>query len=422
MNFLANRWLGRTIGLLWLVCKESQPMQKHIRRQVRLVAVSWGLSSFTFSIVFPFLSIYLHEQRGFSMSVAGLVFPVIGLANIVSPLVSGMVVDRFGYRCVLIGGPLLRCVGQLMLALMVWIESGFFLIALGIFIVCFAGKFFQNAADAFMIATVPRDQRSEAFSTIRVGLNVGWMIGPALGAFLARTPFSLLFCVAGAACILISVFASKLDTEVLEMDKEYDEIRQKVSFFKLLFRDRKMLTFSLCAFLLFLVTTQLITTFSVYATGVIGISKNALGYLYTINGVLVILLQIPANRFLGSRHLGLKLMAGALLYTAGYFSIAFGQVWFHLMISVMIFTFGEIIIEPALASTLGNLAPSGMLGRYAGVLGMFRGVGFSIGPYFGSLLYDSYKREPVILWGCICLSALVAAVGFFINRKKEYLL
>lgn len=396
-------------------------MQKHVRRQVRLVAVSWGLSSFTFSIVFPFLSIYLHEQRGFPMSVAGLVFPVIGLANIISPLVSGVIVDRFGYRGVLIGGPLLRCLGQLMLALMVWIESGFFLIALGIFIVCFAGKFFQNAADAFIIDTVPREQRSEAFSKIRVGLNVGWMTGPALGAFLARTPFSLLFCVAAAACLMISVMNSMLDT-VSTQNRLPDIGRSKpVSFFRVLLRDREMMLFSLFAFLLFLVTTQLITTFSIYATKMVGISTTSLGYLYTINGVLVILLQIPANRFLGPRHLGLKLMAGALLYTIGYFSIGFGQVWFHLMLSVMVFTFGEIIIEPALAASLGNLAPHGMLARYTGVFGMLRGVGFSTGPYFGSLLYESYSGTPVFLWGCICFSALVAAVGFFVNRKKEYL-
>src|SRR5215468_4416178 len=69
-----------------------------LSRQLWLVELGIFLNMVGYGAVLPFEVIYLHNGRGFSLSVAGLVVGVItGVAVITMPL-SGPLIDRFGAR------------------------------------------------------------------------------------------------------------------------------------------------------------------------------------------------------------------------------------------------------------------------------------------------------------------------------------
>lgn len=54
-------------------------------------------------IAYPFIAIYLHEVRGFSLPTTGLVLAVVGGAGLVAGPLIGIVVDQIGGRATLAG-------------------------------------------------------------------------------------------------------------------------------------------------------------------------------------------------------------------------------------------------------------------------------------------------------------------------------
>ena len=79
-------------------------------------------------------------------------------------------------------------------------------LAAGLFFSTLLGTFFQNGSNAYVTDIVASGDRTVAFSTLRVGLNVGWMLGPAVGSFLADTPFWRLFAITAFMCwVTVSV-------------------------------------------------------------------------------------------------------------------------------------------------------------------------------------------------------------------------
>src|SRR4030095_14248469 len=71
-----------------------------LSRELWLVVLGMFLNYLGYGAVLPFEIIYLHDGRGFSLGMAGMVVGLLtGVAVVVSPLV-GPLIDRFGARAI----------------------------------------------------------------------------------------------------------------------------------------------------------------------------------------------------------------------------------------------------------------------------------------------------------------------------------
>ena len=181
---------------------------------------------------------------------------------------------------------------------------------------------------------------------------------------------------------------------------------------RLLLADRHFLFVCGCSLTLFLLTSQLYSTLSVYSTNVVGVTQNMLGFVYAVNGTTIVLLQIPLNRLIHKLGLHVRMVAGSLFYTFGYLSLACCANHWHLMAAVGVLTIGEIIMQPALYAVVSVIAPRVAVGRYMGALSVVRGLGFSLGPYLGALWFERCKDNPALLWGGLSAFGLAAALGY----------
>lgn len=94
------------------------------------------------------------------------------------------------------------------------------------------------------------------------------------------------------------------------------------------------------------------------------------GFITSMNAVMVVLLQVIVTRW-SSRHPKLIILAmGALLYGLGAGSVALGAGFWAFMLSMIILTFGELLLAPTGAAFSANLAPPEMRGRYTGLYGL----------------------------------------------------
>src|SRR5436305_15344715 len=76
-------------------------LDPQLPREVWLLQLGGVMNSFGNGVILPFLVIYLHDVRGFSLGVAGLVVSVSAAAQLTAGLVAGPLVDRLGARRVL---------------------------------------------------------------------------------------------------------------------------------------------------------------------------------------------------------------------------------------------------------------------------------------------------------------------------------
>ena len=171
--------------------------------------------------------------------------------------------------------------------------------------------------------------------------------------------------------------------------------------------------------LLMLLASQLYSTLSIYSTKVVGISRKAMGSIYSLNGTMVLLLQIPLVALLKrlKTPLTLQLLMGALLYCVGYFQLGFAGGAAAIAIAVVVVTLGEIIFQPALYAAASSSADSGNAGRVMSVSSLMRGVGYSVGPWIGGQLFG--RVSSFTLWTVLSGFAALSAVMFLGAYEKK---
>ena len=390
-------------------------MTGFFRDRVLSLALAWTINSLAYSIVYPFIPIYLNKQRGVPYSTVGVIYPLMSGAIILAPMIVGPLIDRIGCRFALQFGQSGRGLVFLLLALMAFCHAPFWFFAAVLALNAGIGTFFQIGADAYLNdITTPAD-RGRHYGKIRIGTNIGWMVGPMLGAFLAQLPFGIVFMLTAGLCFLGALYTRQVCNYTVLRRKEPES---KLSVYQLL-GDRHLIGMLFCALLLFFLTSQLYSSLSPFARDVIGISSEALGFIYGLNGCVIILFQLPVIRTL--EHLKLsplqRLVVGALFYLVGYFSIGFALNGWMLAASVVVLTIGEAVVQPSLFLCISRFAPAGGVGRYMAALELTRGIGYAAGPFFGLHALAAFPGRPVLLWGVLSLFAVAAAAGFWLLSR-----
>ncbi len=384
------------------------------------LAIAWAINSLAYSIIYPFIPIYLNKERGIPIEKVGLIFPLMGLAVILMPPLSGWLTDKIGRHFMMQFGQSSRAVVFMIMAAMAYFQASFEMFAVMLMINAGIGTFFQVAADSYLTEHTTPETRPKAYSKIRIGTNVGWAIGPMLGAFLAQTPFSLMFAITAVLCIMGTLYTRYTCPEPVRQHHT-DHVKPPQVKFSQILINPSLLKLLFASFLLFLLTSQLYSVLSVYATSVVGVSSNTLGLVYSVNGFTIILCQLPVTRLLDhfKLHQSIRLLAGSILYALGYFSLAFCGGGFALAAAVFVLTQGEVIVQPALYTLISKMAPHGAVGRCMASLGLVRGIGFAVGPWIGTQVFASFSTTPVLLWGILSTFAVIAGIAFLSLRSLK---
>ena len=370
-----------------------------------------------FSISLPFLALYLHDERNVSMTLVGLLFLVSGLFTAGTNLIGGMFSDRFGRRrlLIIISGVGVLAYGVLALLIgfdaSVWLISGVYIASRGII------GMIQPTISAIIADIAPTNRLTESFALVRVGGNIGFALGPAIGGYL-RTflAYGWLLGIAALACGIVALLIFYNLRESFAGGTERVDVRSTLS----VANDRRFLTFNIFSLLLFASMAQLGSTLSVFSVDRLGFTTAQYGLLLTTNGIIVAVTQYPIARLMNRfpRHRGL--IIGSILYALGYLSMGWVQNFNWALISVAIITAGEVTFSPISSSVVAESSPPNWRGRYMGFSGLSQTIGFSFAPLFGGVLLDAFPTEAKLLWGIIALVGLMPAFGFIWWGRKKF--
>ncbi|MGQ9546809.1 MAG: MDR family MFS transporter [Dehalococcoidia bacterium] len=392
--------------------KATSPFRNAFGRFERGLWVVTAIQFFTvigLSICMPFLSLYLHQDRGLSMTLVGTILLAGGLCSAVAQPLGGMLSDRFGRRPVLLRAAVVSIFLYSGLAVLIGISAPVGAIA----IVYVAGRSMLTIARTVISAVVAdsssKERLTEAYGILRIGANIGWAAGPAIGGYLATFwPYAWLFGVPALTCGIVSFIIFFFVRESAR------GLGRKVGFRGMLppAEDQIFLVFVALSVLLHLVVGQMTSTLSIFTVDRVGFSTAQYGSLLTLNGLIVILFQYPMTLALRRLPRSRALVLGSLLYALGYLSFAWIRQFGWALGAMAIITAGEIIYSPVTLSVIGEVTPDDQRGRYMGIYGLSETVGMAMGPLLGGILLDAFAIDLRLVWVPIGAIAFIAAMGY----------
>lgn len=374
-----------------------------------IVAVGFGAAM-------PFVSLYLHTQLDVPMTIVGTIMLVSALVASGGRIAGGEIADRVGRRPLLLVGMSARVAVFALMAVAIYFHWSVWAVGCVFLLIRLVGATVRPGLTAMVADIVPAENRVEAYALFRIGANAGWAIGPAIGGFLVSVSYASLFVLTTIASLIGVILVSLFIRESIQtVETERFALKRVLD----VGRDLRFLVFCGWSVLLFMVMGQFASTLAVFSTQTIGISEAQLGWLFTINGVVVVLFQWPAARLAARVGIRWGLVLGCLGYALGYFTVGLVPGFGFLIGSMVIITLGEVTFSPTSMAAVANMAPAARVGRYMGFFGLSEALGWSLGPFIGGVLFDRLEHLPVILWSIIAAIGVTAALGFMLTQARD---
>lgn len=361
------------------------------------------------AFVVPFLAIYLTGGLHRSVSYAGLVLALLGLGGTAASLAGGVLADRVGRRPTLLGAQLGTAVSLVGLGLV----HGEVAVAGWALLYGFFSNATRPAFSATMTDVVAPQDRVRAFSLNYWAINLGFAIAPVLAGFLAQVSYLLLFL---GDAVSTLVLAAIVFLRVPETHPHLPQRGQAAaapdgaaggSFLDAV-RDPVFMAFTGLAFLLALVFLQHRSTLPV-AMAADGLTPAQYGTAVAVNGLLIVLLTVPATAWLTRFARSRVLAVAAVLVGGGFALTAVADSWGAYAGTVVVWTLGEILNAPVSSAVVADLAPSHARGRYQGVYSVAWGAASFLAPLLGAWTYDT--AGGTVLWAACGLLGVLAGIG-----------
>ena len=375
----------------------------------------WGMliSTVGASMIWPFFMIYTSERLSLPLTTVAFIMTVNAAMGLIFSFIAGPIIDRVGRKWVMV---ISLCVNGFAYIMMSQADTlAAFVVLMGL-----SGAFnplYRVGADAMMADLIHPEKRVDAYSLLRMSNNVGVAVGPAVGGVIATLSYNLAFFFAAGGMIayglLITIFARETLPPRLETDGLHKE---RFGGYGLILRDRQFMSF-IGAFTLTQMCASLIwVLLAVYAKQNYNVPESLYGLIPTTNALMVVFLQLGVTKIV-KRHPPLFMIsAGTLLYAVGVGSISLGQGFAAFWVSMVIFTFGELMLTPTATTLAANLAPPDKRGRYMSLYGLTWSVAAGIGPVMGGFLNDNVG--PKSIWHGGFLIGLLSASIFMVLARR----
>jgi MFS family permease len=364
--------------------------------------------------VVPFLTLYLTNQRSIPISQAGLVVSLFGAGSFLAQLIGGELTDRFGRKPVLATSFLITPVFVILLGFVqnIWI------IAVCTFLVGIFTDLHRPAVSAAIADIVPAEDRPRAYGYIYWAINLGAAIAPVLAGILAAYSYLYLFLGDGLTTLLFGLIVIFGFRETRPAEAAHHAAHTSPSErIQQLKRAPILLWFSFITLFFGMIYMQGNVTLPIDMQSH-GLGPEKYGLAIAVNGILIVMLTIPISN-MAVKWPRFETISIAVIFSAiGFGFTAFADTFVLFVVSVIIWTIGEIAATSVAPSIIADLAPIELRGVYQGIFGSAWGLSFFLGPILGSWIYQAFGAAS--LWaGCFFLGLVLSASYFVLGKFSK---
>jgi MFS family permease len=382
-------------------------------RRIWILAAARLIVTAGFASVMPFLAMHLAVDRQISVLKIGLLWTVVGLSSSLTQWLAGQTADRVGRRKVMLGAMVVRSANLAGLGYAVGSHAPFSVIGALCLLNGAMRAFYDPVASAVVASLAAPEERVAAFSLHRVGSSVGWAVGPLVATLASGASFDILFYAAAPVTLLAALAVATIPETRPQRLRPQLRWAQFADFT----RDRPFVRFLAATFAFYLLQTQMYHIMAIYAAKHLGLDRAQVGTLFTLNGIMVVLIQLPAVRYI--RHVGTRgaLVIGSLGYAVAYGGCSFAWGYLPLLGCVALVTLSEIVAVPAQQATVTEMAPPEKVAAYSGIYGVAQGAAQTAGPVLGTALIEFVS--PRGAWLLLAVLGLVAALVYHVRPARK---
>ena len=387
----------------------------NIPKSVWMLVIGMALNITGSSFLWPLNTIYMKEELDKSLTIAGIVLMINSFGMVVGNLLGGSLFDKLGgYRTILTGTAVCLVSTTMLNFFHGWPWYAVWLVMLG-----FGGGMIVPAIYAMAGAVWPNGGR-QTFNAIYLAQNIGVALGAALGGFVAELSFNYIFIANLLMYVLFAIVA------VTQFNLEYSVKMHKPDNLELENKDQKRrfkalillcIMFSIC-WIAYIQWESTIASF----TQDIDISMSQYSILWTVNGIMILVAQpliSPVIRVLKG-NIKKQMIVGIIIFMVSFLVTSFAEQFSVFLIGMIILTFVEMFVWPAVPTIANFLAPDGKQGQYQGFVNSASTVGKAFGPLIGGILVDAFNMSTMFIGMIVLLSiALCFLAVFDKNMPKD---
>lgn len=353
-----------------------------------------------------FLLLFLRDL-GYSIGTAGLVIAGYGFGSLIASALGGFLADRLGRKNTITLSMFASAASMVMLSQARSLPA----LAALTFLAGVATEFYRPASSALLADLVAPQHRVTGFAIYRLAINAGFAIGPAVAGLLADRSFLYVFLGDAATSVVFGIIAFFRLPEGVRTRKHEEAPGEG---WGRVLKDRNLLLLCLSSVLATFVYGQVETGLPLHVKDV-GLSNSDFGLLVSLNGLLIVLIELPISAWTQRRAARPMMALGIMLTGLGFSMTAVAHNAPLLALTVVVWTFGEMIHAPVSHAYVAGIAPRHLRGRYQGAYSSSYGIAFTVAPILGTRLY---AWRPNALWtACLVLGSIGALLVLRLPEK-----
>ncbi|MFC2113031.1 MFS transporter [Bacteroidota bacterium] len=373
--------------------------------------------------VFNLLALYLTGSQdtgalGFSQVEKGLIMGIVNAILYFLPVITGSIADRFGYKKVLILAFVILSSGYYFMGQ----ASSFTGVFITFFYVAIGAALFKPIISATIARTTDESNSSVGFGIFYMIINIGGLIGPLIASELREISWTYVFIMSGGAILVnlvIVLLFYKEPERVKNTEPFLEGLKQAFRNIYLALKDVKFTLFLVIIIAGWTVYWQFFYSLPVYIdqwidTGVIYQSIHGIlpGFadaiatsdgkilaekLITLDALFIVAFQILISSLVVRFKPINTMIAGFLVNAIGITLALLTRNGWFLILSVFIFSLGEMSFSPKVLEYIGRLAPSDKAALYMGTYFMPIAAGNVFAGLLSGKIYEVTADKFVML-------------------------
>ena len=378
---------------------------------VKIVTVSSAIRGLGYSSIWIYSSIYMTKFLGLSTFFAALVFMSGGIVSSFAQYGGGRLGDRIGHKKVFTLFLSTVFLMSIIVAVSKFINGSIILFPLSFGAIMVLNGFQSPSSNALVSRS--SNVQLKGFSIMRVGNNLGWGFGPAMGGFiLSYFGFPGIFYFFTVTALISFLISLKVRNIPLNIEEKHLKFNTS---------NLALIVISVSALLIFMVQAQETISLSLYSDGIFSGQYYEIGLVYMLNGLLVAFTQPFFYKI--SRKIGefQALILGGLIYTLGFASYGLDSNLIQMLVSTAVFTMGENLSFPNGYSIVASISRKEKIGTNIGIYNAFCSAGRAFGPLLGGAFLPVISSH-ILFWIYVTFPGFIATVLliFFYRTIKNY--
>jgi MFS family permease len=389
-----------------------------------VVLYSSTLLAGMWSMIIPTIPL-LNEHFGISSGAAAQIVTAMAAGRFVGMPVSGVVLDRLGTRAALVSGPAIAAIAALSAAFMPWFSAILVLaVAMGI-----GDGLWTFGREIAGIDLARQDQRGRVLSGFHGVNNIGLALGPLVGGLLAEAVGFRAAFVAYAVCAAVSVPLGFSGHEAppprtAERNPQparrwarislVERLRRLTGLFRQIQPELRAtyLVIVFATFTSFIHRTTLQSMLPLYAGSYLGFAPSEIGLLFSIMGVFVFVMILPAGFIIDKVGRKWASVPSTGIPALVFVLIPFAQSFFQLAVLLSLMGVANGLSLGSLATSTYDVVPASARGRLQAARRTVAEIGAVSAPLLGGFLADAFNPGlPFLVYSpLLVLSAVLLAI------------